>query len=518
MEKKVPSYACPTATSRSRTAELGATALRDETSKVLSKQLPHTSPALQVTGKAYNSTAPAALTPPTKRKPAVPAQTKKPALPEAARPSRSTSTQPTKKPSVPMQPEKKVNHRREEWLAACAKLSRKEPYSTNPMSVDAGAFQGSKNNLRALLQGFNEVLNKYRYACEHLGAGLPGLREMVDKTMEDLGKEEEESEGRVEALLEEAEAEVGSPVELTRKPSELSQLINSVEGELGPEWIEMPYGVWAQCIAEAGLHGVWVCAQASRGLWEVTRGEDAEQTVWEPVAVALRPQLNIHGMEVVEEGSGSKKVPEVVVGSFQEVCWREVHMKLVQDLATRTKDTAQGMLDVIMPEMQAVMQQIDNLSMKDTCEARSLKIPPPALVVAAGLVRSLFELGYDDAGQHHMTDYKWLQMFINDRSSGMFLQRLQWYDKDNIPERNLRQLRQRLEEANLDWESQPWFPLGKSTQSHVASAIARWALFMLRYGTLAQLVEPLRSTFYRLEEQLSISLSFHKEQHTYCSR
>lgn len=97
----------------------------------------------------------------------------------------------------------------------------------------------------------------------------------------------------------------------------------------------------------------------------------------------------------------------------------------------------------------------------------------------------------------------------------MFIERMQWYDKDNISHYNLKQLSQRLEEANLDWESQPWFR--RSSQSIVANALARWALVMLRYDALAQLVEPLRGTLHMLENQICISMRFHSDQHTFCS-
>jgi len=164
----------------------------------------------------------------------------------------------------------------------------------------------------------------------------------------------------------------------------------------------------------------------------------------------------------------------------------EADHKVVQQQAAETmviKEDAERDLNEAMPALQAAVDALDSLDKNDITEMKSFAKPPP-------LVQTTMEAVCVLMGEK--ADWDTSKRLLGD---AQFIKRLKEYDKDNIPEKALKQLKKYIDDPN-------YTPERVQSQSKAARSICMWTRAMDVYAVVAKVVEPKKQALAAAESML----------------
>ena len=174
-------------------------------------------------------------------------------------------------------------------------------------------------------------------------------------------------------------------------------------------------------------------------------------------------------------------------------------------VAKAIADDAQRDLDEALPALEEAVRCLNDLKKSDIDEVKSLKTPPSGVVLTIKVCCLMFEVkpikkndpntpgkkidDYWEAGQKGLlTDAK---VFINSLFN---------FDKDNIPDRIIRNIAPFMDDPNFT-------PAAIERSSKACTAICMWARAMYKYHFVALGVAPKRARLREAEEELAVVMA-----------
>jgi len=174
---------------------------------------------------------------------------------------------------------------------------------------------------------------------------------------------------------------------------------------------------------------------------------------------------------VTEKQKGAEVIKERVQGE-------ELEVRKFADEVRAIQEDAQRDLDVAMPALESALKSLDALDKKDIQEIKSFPKPPPLVMMTMEAVDTLLGEKTDwDSAKKVLTDPK-------------FIDRLKTFDKDNIPQKVLKQLEKYVTKPE-------YTPDTVGNQSRAAKSLCMWTHAMDTYSKVAKEVEPKKK---KLEE------------------
>eukprot|EP00898_Chlorokybus_atmophyticus_P006606 jgi/Chlat1/6947/Chrsp52S06617 len=182
-------------------------------------------------------------------------------------------------------------------------------------------------------------------------------------------------------------------------------------------------------------------------------------------------------LEKVNRDREAAQQVKAVVGAEEA----EVKRKAAETQAMA--DDAKADLDEALPALQAAVDALSALNKQDITEIKSFPKPPP-------LVQKTLEAVCVCLGEK--TDWDTAKRVLSDVA---FIKRLMDYDKDNIPEKVIRQLKKYVDDP-------VYTPEQVAKQSNAAKSLCMWTRAMDTYSRVAKAVEPKRAALAAAESQL----------------
>ena len=164
-----------------------------------------------------------------------------------------------------------------------------------------------------------------------------------------------------------------------------------------------------------------------------------------------------------------------------------VEEKQVKEQADATKliaDDAKADLAEALPALEAAVESLNSLNKADITEMRSFPKPPPLVQKTMEAVCVLLQ---------EKPDWDTAKRVMNDTG---FLKRLYDFDKDNMPDKVLKQLKKHV-------ESEDFMPDIVARQSNAAKSLCMWCRAMDVYARVAAVVEPKRKALAAAEAELA---------------
>eukprot|EP00931_Biecheleriopsis_adriatica_P066335 TRINITY_DN4071_c0_g1_i5.p1 TRINITY_DN4071_c0_g1~~TRINITY_DN4071_c0_g1_i5.p1 ORF type:complete len:3484 (+),score=878.42 TRINITY_DN4071_c0_g1_i5:1149-10454(+) len=189
---------------------------------------------------------------------------------------------------------------------------------------------------------------------------------------------------------------------------------------------------------------------------------------------------------VTEEQKKAEVIKQKVAGEEKVVSKQASEVKAVAD-------DAQADLDIAMPALEHSLKALDALSKQDIQEVKSFAKPPALVMMTMEAVNIL--LG-------EKPDWDTAKKVLNRPT---FIQDLKSYDKDNIPEKTLKQLAKYVVKPEYAAES-----VGK--QSTAAKSLCMWTHAMDTYSKVAKEVEPKKQKVAALNKELAAANAALKEK------
>lgn len=159
-----------------------------------------------------------------------------------------------------------------------------------------------------------------------------------------------------------------------------------------------------------------------------------------------------------------------------------------QECASIEKE-AQGQLAEALPELDRALESLNNLKSTQITEVAGYKAPTPGVVMTMQGICILFQLKPVMRAANPMEEKKpdyWVtakEQLLNNPAS--LLQRLQNYDKDNIPERLIAAVAPLV-------QSEDFTPKKIAGASQACAAMCQWTHAMVKYQEVSKKVAPLR--------------------------
>ncbi|CAL1172366.1 unnamed protein product, partial [Cladocopium goreaui] len=185
--------------------------------------------------------------------------------------------------------------------------------------------------------------------------------------------------------------------------------------------------------------------------------------------------------ELVPVVTEEQKKAEVIK---EKVSSEEVVVRKQADEVKAIADDAQKDLDIAMPALESALKSLDSLDKKDIQEIKSFAKPPPLVMMTMEAVNVLLQ---------EKTDWDTAKKVLN---RGTFLQDLKTFDKDNIPEKVLKQLTKYVTKPEYTVEA-------VGNQSKAAKSLCMWTYAMDTYSKVAKEVEPKKQKVAELNEKLA---------------
>ncbi|CAE7499104.1 DNAH6, partial [Symbiodinium sp. CCMP2456] len=185
--------------------------------------------------------------------------------------------------------------------------------------------------------------------------------------------------------------------------------------------------------------------------------------------------------ELVPVVTEEQKKAEVIK---EKVSSEEVIVRKQADEVKAIADDAQRDLDIAMPALESALKSLDALDKKDIQEIKSFAKPPPLVMLTMEAVNVLLQ---------EKPDWDTAKKVLNRPT---FLQDLKAYDKDNIPEKVLKQLTKYVTKPEYTVEA-------VGNQSKAAKSLCMWTYAMDTYSKVAKEVEPKKQKVAELNEQLA---------------
>ncbi|CAJ1337950.1 unnamed protein product [Effrenium voratum] len=185
--------------------------------------------------------------------------------------------------------------------------------------------------------------------------------------------------------------------------------------------------------------------------------------------------------ELVPVVTEEQKKAEVIK---EKVASEEVVVRKQADEVKAIADDAQKDLDIAMPALESALKSLDALDKKDIQEIKSFAKPPPLVMMTMEAVNVLLQ---------EKPDWDTAKKVLNRPT---FLQDLKSYDKDNIPEKVLKQLSKYVTKPEYTVEA-------VGNQSKAAKSLCMWTYAMDTYSKVAKEVEPKKQKVAELNDKLA---------------
>lgn len=182
---------------------------------------------------------------------------------------------------------------------------------------------------------------------------------------------------------------------------------------------------------------------------------------------------------VTEEQKKAEVIKEKVEAEARVVGKQAADVRAIQE-------DAQKDLDVAMPALESALKSLDALDKKDIQEIKSFPKPPPLVMMTMEAVNILLQEKPDwDTAKKVLSDTK-------------FMDKLKSFDKDNIPQKVLKQLEKYT-------QKEEYKPATVGNQSRAAMSLCMWTHAMDTYSKVAKEVEPKKAKVAELTEQLNVA-------------
>ena len=228
-------------------------------------------------------------------------------------------------------------------------------------------------------------------------------------------------------------------------------------------------------------------------------------SVMQEELVVLQPQL-VKTQEEVNSMMNQINIDKVSAATTKAKV--EVEEGKANEKAAAAKaiaDDAQRDLDEALPALEEAVRCLNDLKKSDIDEVKSLKTPPSGVVLTMKVCCLMFEVkpikkndpnvpgkkidDYWEAGQKGLlTDAK---VFINSLFN---------FDKDNIPDRIIRNIAPYMDDPNFT-------PSAIERSSKACTAICMWARAMYKYHFVALGVAPKRARLKEAEDELAVVMA-----------
>ena len=181
--------------------------------------------------------------------------------------------------------------------------------------------------------------------------------------------------------------------------------------------------------------------------------------------------------QVEKEKEEAEKVKKVVSAEAAEVDKSTAETQAI-------KDNAQKDLDEALPALEGATKALNALNKGDITEIKGFKNPPPLVGMTMEVVCILLQQKADwDSAKKVLSDINFINKLID-------------YDKDNIPEKVLKQIKKYIEDPVFT-------PEAVAKQSNAAKSLCMmWCRAMNTYSKIAKVVEPKKLALQQAESQL----------------
>eukprot|EP01041_Mallomonas_annulata_P000832 gene832-1621_t len=165
-------------------------------------------------------------------------------------------------------------------------------------------------------------------------------------------------------------------------------------------------------------------------------------------------------------------------------------------------DDAQRDLDEAIPALQEAVKCLEDLKKADIDEVRSLKTPPGGVVLTIKVCCLMFEVKPIKKNDPNQPGKKYDDYFEAGQKgllsdSKVFVTSLFNFDKDNIPDRIIKNIAPFMDDPNFT-------PVAIERSSKACTAICMWARAMYKYHFVALGVAPKRARLKEAEDELAI--------------
>ena len=176
-------------------------------------------------------------------------------------------------------------------------------------------------------------------------------------------------------------------------------------------------------------------------------------------------------------------------------------------LAAETKaiaDDAQADLDKALPALEKAVECLDKLKKGDIDEVKAMKTPPGAVKVTMQAALIMFGIkpklvnDPDNLGKKLKDYWGTAQAGILQDAKGL-LQSLKDYDKDNIPEATINEIKSLVEDPGFTFEV-------VDKASKACSGICLWVHAMYTYYFVAKNVEPKKAKLKEAQDSLAVTM------------
>jgi dynein heavy chain len=215
----------------------------------------------------------------------------------------------------------------------------------------------------------------------------------------------------------------------------------------------------------------------------------------QPILVVTQKEVDEMMVVISKDQADAEVTKGVVAGKEAEAAKKAAECKEI-------KDSAQVELDKALPMLDKAVECLRELSKTHINEIRNFKTPPSGVVLTMEATCIMlkhvlkFKIAMKTQGMTKVPDY-WAtaQTFLNNPAK--LLETLQEYDKDNIPEKVIRDIEKYV--TNED------FTVDKIAKSSTAcKAICMWCHAMYSYHGVAKTVEPKRIMLREAEAELNV--------------
>ncbi|KAL0050690.1 hypothetical protein WJX82_005287 [Trebouxia sp. C0006] len=226
---------------------------------------------------------------------------------------------------------------------------------------------------------------------------------------------------------------------------------------------------------------------------------EGEVNVMKEELIQLQPKLIATGKEVEETLVVVNSQTEAAVAQKAVVQAEEAVASEKAAAAKAIKDECEGELAVAMPLLERALQALNTLTKADITEVKSMKNPPSVVKLVMESVCHMLGVKpkkvQDPTNPSKKVDDYWegSQKLLGE--SG-FLQKLQTYDKDNIPPEVIVKIRPYME--NPDFE-----PEVVKKASKAAYGLVSWVRAMEAYDRVAKVVAPKKEKLAAAEGEYS---------------
>ena len=181
--------------------------------------------------------------------------------------------------------------------------------------------------------------------------------------------------------------------------------------------------------------------------------------------------------QVEKEKEEAEKVKKVVSAEAAEVDKSTAETQAI-------KDDAQKDLGEALPALEGATKALNALNKGDITEIKGFKNPPPLVGMTMEVVCILLQQKADwDSAKKVLSDINFINKLID-------------YDKDNIPEKVLKQIKKYIEDPVFT-------PEAVAKQSNAAKSLCMmWCRAMNTYSKIAKVVEPKKLALQQAESQL----------------